>query len=103
MTIYTKLDELTLGLLAGIKVITTEESYTSKCSAPDLETICFHSAYLGRRVKRGMFKTSSGLMVNADVNGSLNIGRKVVGDGYVPNSIEDVVVHPVRVKPYKPV
>ncbi len=91
------------GLLAGIKVITTEESYTSKCSAPDLEAICFHSAYLGRRVKRGMFKTSSGLMVNADVNGSLNIGRKVVGDGYVPNSIEDVVVHPVRVKPYKPV
>ena len=39
----------------GIKVIITEESYTSKCSFVDNEEIKKHSSYLGRRVKRGLF------------------------------------------------
>ena len=62
--------------LRGIRFITTEESYTSKCSFLDEEEIKKHSNYRGRRVKRGLFETSNGTLINADVNGSLNIGRK---------------------------
>ena len=62
--------------LRGIRFIGTEESYTSKCSFLDEESICKHSIYRGKRLKRGLFQTSSGKLINADVNGSLNIGRK---------------------------
>lgn len=62
--------------LRGIKFIETEESYTSKCSFLDEESICKHSSYLGKRVNRGLFETLNGTLINADVNGSLNIGRK---------------------------
>lgn len=63
------------GLLEGIEVITTQEAYTSKCSALDLEPIGKHEKYAGKRIKRGLFVTSSGMLINADVNGSLNIAR----------------------------
>ncbi len=56
------------------------EAYTSKCSALDLEPICKQTEYKGKRVKRGLFKSSKGVMINADINGSLNILRKVCGD-----------------------
>lgn len=62
--------------LRGIRFIETEESYTSKCSFIDEESICKHSSYRGKRVKRGLFEASNGKLINADVNGSLNIGRK---------------------------
>ena len=62
--------------LRGIRFIETEESYTSKCSFIDEEEIKKHSEYQGKRVKRGLFETSNGVLINADVNGSLNIGRK---------------------------
>lgn len=62
--------------LQGIRFITTEESYTSKCSFLDLEEITKQKEYLGKRVKRGLFQIKEGVLINADVNGSLNIGRK---------------------------
>ena len=62
--------------LRGIRFVETEESYTSKCSFLNEESICKHSSYLGKRLKRGLFETSDGKLINADVNGSLNIGRK---------------------------
>lgn len=62
--------------LNGIKFILTEESHTSKCSFLDKESVEHHNKYKGKRVKRGLFKTSEGILINADVNGSLNIGRK---------------------------
>lgn len=62
--------------LQGIRFITTEESYTSKCSFLDLEEVTKQKEYLGKRVKRGLFQTKEGIRINADVNGSLNIGRK---------------------------
>ena len=89
------------GQIAGIKVVLVEESYTSKCSALDWEPIQQHSDYIGSRVKRGLFRTKTGRFINADVNGSLNIGPKAVGDGFIPNSIEGFVVNPVRLKAYK--
>lgn len=65
--------------LKGIRVVTREESYTSKCSFLDNEPIKKHEEYKGRRIKRGLFKTSEGLLINADLNGALNILRKEVG------------------------
>ena len=62
--------------LQGIRFVTTEESYTSKCSFLDLEEVTKQKEYLGKRVKRGLFQTKEGVRINADVNGSLNIGRK---------------------------
>lgn len=66
--------------LEGINVIIREESYTSKCSFIDNEEIKKHETYLGRRIKRGLFKTAFGKIINADLNGSLNIMKKVVGE-----------------------
>lgn len=80
----------------GINVVTNEESYTSKCSFLDYEEIKKHDEYLGKRIKRGLFKTKNGLLVNADVNGSYNIIRKVFPNAFV-DGIEDVAVHPYRV------
>ena len=60
----------------GIVYNSIEESYSSKCSFLDDEIIGYHDVYLGSRVKRGLFKTSTGILVNADVNGSANILRK---------------------------
>ena len=37
----------------------------------------------GKRVKRGLFKSAVGKVINADVNGALNIGRKVFGDSFM--------------------
>ena len=65
--------------LEGINLITNEESYTSKCSFLDDEEICKHEEYVGKRVKRGLFRTANGKYINADVNGSLNILKKVIG------------------------
>ena len=64
--------------LAGIAVTTKEESYTSKCSFLDNEDVCKHMKYKGKRVKRGLFRASDGRLINADVNGALNILKKYV-------------------------
>ena len=65
--------------MEGISVIVTEESYTSKCSFLDDEDICRHEEYDGKRIKRGLYKASDGRLINADVNGALNILKKVIG------------------------
>jgi len=83
---------------AGIKVILTEESYTSKCSFFDSEEIGKHDIYKGQRIKRGLFRTLSGRLVNADVNGSGNIIRKVFPDAFA-DGIEGMGLCPVRVMP----
>jgi len=62
--------------LAGITVNVREESYTSKCSFYDNETIRKHTTYQGTRMKRGLFKSSNGFKYNADLNGALNILKK---------------------------
>ncbi|MFL5698360.1 MAG: RNA-guided endonuclease InsQ/TnpB family protein [Ktedonobacteraceae bacterium] len=81
--------------LVGIHVIVTEESYTSKCSFLDNEPIGKHEHYMGKRVKRGLFRASNGRHINADVNGSYNIMRKVVPDVFC-KGIVGTAVYPVR-------
>lgn len=80
--------------LVGIRVIITEESYTSKCSFLDNEPIGKHACYMGKRVKRGLFRTASKWYINADINGSYNIIRKVAPKIF--EGVEGLVVHPVR-------
>lgn len=70
--------------LVGIKYQQHEESYTSKCDALALESIEKHDTYLGKRKYRGLFQSSANRLINADINGALNIGRKVFGDGFIP-------------------
>lgn len=70
--------------LQGITVVEHEESYTSKCSFMDNETVGKHDVYLGKRIKRGLFKTSKGRFINADLNGALNILKKVIGKFQYP-------------------
>ena len=82
--------------LEGINVKLIEESYTSKCSFLDGESIEKHESYLGKRIKRGLFKSAKGKLINADLNGSLNILRKVVGDFSYPI---EVCSTPLRVTP----
>ncbi len=59
----------------NIKVILQEESYTSKCSFYDDEEIASHIEYNGKRINR-LFKTKDGHIINADINGALNILKK---------------------------
>lgn len=66
--------------LEGINVILTEESYTSKCSFLDNEPLEKKDNYKGKRISRGLFKTSTNRLINADLNGALNILRKVFGE-----------------------
>lgn len=73
--------------MVGIRYIETKESYTSKCDSLALEEIKKHDSYLGKRVKRGLFQSSTGVLINADVNGSMNILRKVIGDSDYINQI----------------
>jgi len=84
--------------LVGIQIHEVDESYTSKCSSLDLEPIQRHKNYVGKRIKRGLFRGSNYLL-NADVNGALNILRKVVGDGFIQNlSDRGCWFQPVRIR-----
>ena len=70
--------------IVGIKVVFTEEAYTSKASFLDRDPLPVYGeaepVFSGKRVKRGLYRAADGRLLNADVNGSANIGRKVIGD-----------------------
>lgn len=84
--------------LVGIGFQTNEESYTSKVDHLAFERLCKHDIYLGKRKKRGLFQSSIGKLINADVNGAIGIGRKVFGDSYVSRIIDSgLAFNPVRV------
>ena len=67
----------------GIRVILQEESYTSKACFGNRDRMPVYGAtdaekavFTGRRVKRGLYRQDDGKILNADINGSANIGRK---------------------------
>ena len=69
--------------LYSITFIKQEESYTSKASFFDKDNIPLYNddnpkkyVFSGKRVKRGLYKTKDGKLLNADVNGALNILSK---------------------------
>jgi putative transposase len=67
----------------GIQVILTEESYTSKASFLDNDEIPIYGEanskmlFSGKRIKRGLYRSKNGTVLNADVNGAGNIMKKV--------------------------
>ena len=69
--------------LYGIEFKLQEESYTSKASFFDGDEIPIYNKenlqeyiFSGKRIKRGLYQTSKGKLINADCNGALNILRK---------------------------
>ena len=58
------------------------------------------NVFTGKRIKRGLYKTSAGQLINSDVNGSYNILRKAIPNAF-SNGIESCVVGPMRVNPLK--
>lgn len=88
----------------GIHVIVREESYTSKASAWDNDVVPIHGkevedtmVFSGKRIKRGLYRTKHGKLLNADVNGAYNIIRKELGDKVLPLSDKGFVNNPERV------
>ena len=71
--------------LHGIRFIETEEAYTSKASFLDGDSLPKYGEKpmgwkaSGNRIKRGLYRTSDGFVVNADLNGAANILKKVSG------------------------
>ena len=87
--------------LEGISVIITEESYTSKSSFLDQDVLPKYKkgekySFSGKRIKRGLYKSALGILINADVNGSLNILRKAIPNAFA-DGIQGIVVSPVKV------
>ena len=87
----------------GLNYVEQEESYTSKASAVDKDEMPVYNAdnpvkrkFSGRRVKRGLYKTRVGHLINADANGSLNIGFKSKHEGFSRVS-RVCLTQPVRV------
>ena len=79
-----------------INVITTEESYTSGTSFLDNELPIKENYNKSRRVYRGLFKSNTGKLINADVNGSLQIMKKVFPNAF-SHGIEGYGFNPIRV------
>ena len=72
-----------LSKLNGLNFVLQEESYTSRASFFDKDDIPswnpqnpVSAEFSGTRIHRGLYKTKSGTLVNADINGALNILRK---------------------------
>ncbi|MEG4394849.1 transposase [Microcoleus sp. BROC3] len=93
--------------LVGITVIVQEESYTSQSNFLALDPIPVYEktgandvAFSGKRIKRGLYKTSVGQLINADINGYYNILRKAIPNAF-SNGIGSCVVQPRRVNPLK--
>jgi putative transposase len=69
--------------LHGIRFLKTEEAYTSKASFLDGDSLPKYGQKptgwkaSGKRIKRGLYQSDNGIIVNADLNGAANILRKV--------------------------
>ena len=80
----------------GIQVTVREESYTSKASAMDFDEIPDFDpkerkpaiSFSGKRFKRGLYQSLKRHLINADINGAANIGRKELGDEWLKKLLE---------------
>lgn len=91
--------------LEGIVVIETEESYTSQTSFLDHEMPVRENGDkmrkkqgmfpARRRIKRGLYRSDTGRLINADINAALQILKKVVPTAYA-NGIEGIGLSPVK-------
>jgi IS605 OrfB family transposase len=87
--------------LVGIKVIVQEESYSSRANFLCLDPIPVYGktdkepVFTGKRIKRGLYKTSAGRLINSDVNAAYNILRKAIPNAF-SNGIGSCVVRALR-------
>lgn len=79
----------------GIKYIETEESYSSGTSFLDGEEPIKQNYDKSRRIERGLFKSNSGLLINSDVNGSLQIMMKVFPNAFNERYGIEAVLTPI--------
>ena len=90
----------------GIEVVFTEEAYTSQSSFLDRDPLPAYEKgvkheFSGDRKHRGLYVSKEGFALNADVNGSLNIGRKVVPEFSLGIGDRSLAARPVRIDPTK--
>ena len=93
----------------GIKFLCREESYTSKASSLNLDYIPDYGVkyetkhkFSGYRLIRGLYKIRGRkVFINADINGSINILRKEIGDEWLKPILlnRGFVVNPLKVLP----
>ena len=95
--------------LAGIVVKVQEESYTSKASFLDMDPLPVYDPanqenqhFSGKRVERGLYRAKNGRRIQADVNGSYNIGRKAFPNSFGQGIEAAIAVRPVGL-PISPV
>ncbi|MHB1709555.1 MAG: RNA-guided endonuclease InsQ/TnpB family protein [Thermoplasmataceae archaeon] len=77
----------------GIRVVVQEESHTSKCSFLDKESVEHHDAYVGKRTRRGVFRSADGILIHADLNAVYNIITKAIPEAFA-NGIEGIGLYP---------
>ncbi|WP_062105620.1 RNA-guided endonuclease TnpB family protein [Bacillus niameyensis] len=70
-------------LKEGVRFVEQEESYTSKASFLDRDTIPVWTktdksnyTFSGKRITRGLYRSKTGQCIHADINGALNTLRK---------------------------
>ena len=91
------------GVMNGIEVIVTEESYTSKASFFDKDELPIYGEsdnhkFSGKRIKRGLYRDSKGNLWNADLNGAGNIMRKCSDKTYKNiRNTKDLMKRPILV------
>lgn len=74
------------ALNAGIRIIEQEESYTSKADLIANDRIPTYgvddkdASFSGKRIKRGLYCCSNGMILNADCHAAANIMRKAIPD-----------------------
>ena len=89
----------------GIEYIEQEESYTSKSSFIDNDILPEYKAeqpylgtFSGKRIHRGLYKSKDGIEINADVNGSANIGRKCKQNFTIEELSSGLLASPKRIR-----
>ena len=95
--------------LTGIEVIYQEESYTSKADALNLDPLPTYKKdkkdsyqFSGKRTKRGLYQSAKKVLLNADINGALNIARKVIGDSFISLFDRGLWCNPVKIRAIEP-
>lgn len=84
--------------LYGIKYVEVNEAYTSQADALALDEIKKQPYGRTRRITRELYQSSTGKLLNADINGALNILRKVGGDSMMDSYIRGGWPPPARIR-----
>ncbi|WP_445246479.1 RNA-guided endonuclease InsQ/TnpB family protein [Microcoleus sp. OTE_8_concoct_300] len=93
--------------LRGWRFVEQDESYSSKASFLDRDSLPVKVGEKpdnwqpsGKRIKRGLYRSSTGLLINADINGAGNIIRKskVATDSIIERVSSGLLTNPLRIK-----